>query len=265
MSQKIEKDEFDQYLKEAKSWETDKVAALEKSKTLAWRVASAAGMIAGGAVFAVAMLTPLKTTEPYVIYGNNETGIVSVVSTLRDSKTTYNEAIDKYFTQLYVRYREGYSENLFEEYYTMVGIMSGETESQRYFDWINPKTGTTSPAKMYGVSSKVRVTIKSTSFIKPGVALVRYVREVDRSGSERPLITHWAATITFKYSGAPMAESDRAKNPLGYQVVEYRNDPDATLPDRAVTPNAQATAAPASATVFPGQSPVAAPQAAQAN
>ncbi len=264
MNSKIEKQEFDQYLREARSWETDKVIALEKSKQLAWRVASAAGMIAGGAVFAVAMLTPLKTTEPYVIRADNVTGIVDVVSPLKDGKNTYNEAIDKYFTQLYVRYREGYSENLAEEYYSMVGIMSGETEQTRYYDWFNPKTSNFSPLKVYGSTGKVRVTIKSTSFIKPNVALVRYLREIERTGSDRTLTSHWAATITFKYSGAPMSESDRSKNPLGFQVVEYRTDPDAILPERPLTPRTQ-PAGPNGATVFPGQSSVAVPQVSPAN
>lgn len=265
MSGKVEKQEFDQYLSEARSWETDKVQSLEKSKKLAWRVASVAGLIAVSAVWAVAALTPLKTTEPYVIRADNVTGIVDVVSPLKDGKQTYNEAIDKYFTQLYVRYREGYSEGLAEEYYTMVGIMSGEAEQARYYDWFNPKTSTVSPPKMWGTSAKVRVNIKSTSFIKSNVALVRYVREVERGGADRPLVSHWAATITFKYSGAPMAESDRARNPLGFQVVEYRTDPDAILPERPAPRPQPAAVAPGTATVFPNQSSVPAPQTSPAN
>jgi type IV secretion system protein VirB8 len=78
-------------------------------------------------------------------------------------------------------------------------------------------------------------------------------------GSDKPESSHWAATITFKYSNAPMKEKDRAINPLGFQVTEYRNDPDAFTTDPTSTPPASAptTAAfmPTGVTVFPGQTP----------
>ena len=72
-------------------------------------MATASGTVAFASVMAVAMLTPLKTVEPYVIRVDNSTGIVDVVESLRDGETNYDEAINKYFTQWYVRYREGYS------------------------------------------------------------------------------------------------------------------------------------------------------------
>lgn len=230
MNKKVEKKDFDNYLAEARTWETDKVQELTKSKTIAWRVASASGVVAFVSVLSVAMLTPLKSVEPYVIRVDNSTGIVDVVKAMDGSKTNYDEAVNKYFTQWYVRYREGYSKDLAEVYYSNVGIMSVGHEQQKYFAYFNPKNPL-SPINLYGPYAKVKIRVKSTSFIKPDVALVRYTREVER-GSDQPQITHWAATITFKYSGAPMLESDRGVNPLGFQVVEYRNDPDQQAPER---------------------------------
>ena len=71
------------------------------------------------------------------------------------------------------------------------------------------------------------------------MALVRYIKEVER-GNEK-IQTHWAATVIFKYTASPMGEKDRATNPLGFQVLEYRNDADAlmqddTAPKKAVQP-----------------------------
>ncbi|MCO5344798.1 type IV secretion system protein, partial [Aeromonas veronii] len=40
-------------------------------------------------------------------------------------------------------------------------------------------------------------------------------------------LTHWAATITFTYRNEPMKLDDRTKNPLGFQVISYRNDQEA--------------------------------------
>lgn len=263
MKRNVEKQNFDAYLEEAKSWETDKLKELVKSRTVAWRVASASGAVAFAAVLAVAALTPLKETEPYVLRVDSATGIVDVVRALKEGKDNYEEVVNKYFTNLYVRYREGYTKELAEEYYGNVGIMSIGLEQQKYYEWFNPKNPQ-SPINIYGPYAKVKVKIKSTSFIKPNVALVRYTKEIER-GLDKPQVSHWAATIIFKYSGAHMKESDRGTNPLGFQVVEYRNDPDAQAD--ATTPlkpeEAPAIAAPnADVTVFPGQQTPAAPGAA---
>lgn len=252
MNSRVEKADFENYLREARSWETDKVSELRKSNVLAWRIAIASGATAFALAIAVAMLTPLKRVVPYVIRVDNSTGIVDVVESLGDGKTNYDEAVNKYFTQWYVRYREGYSKELAEDYYANVGIMSAGLEQQKYYEFFNPKNPL-SPLNVFGPYARVRIDIKGTSFIKPNVALVRYTKKIER-GPDKPLLTHWAATITFKYSGAPMSEKDRAVNPLGFQVQEYRNDPDALPPEPAPARREETPApAPAGITVFPGQ------------
>jgi type IV secretion system protein VirB8 len=250
MSQIIEQ-EYERYLHEARSWETDKVRQMEQSRKLAWYVVAASGATACAAVLAVAMMMPLKTVEPYVIRVDNSTGIVDVVEALTDGKTNYDEAINKYFTQWYVRYREGFSKELAEDYYYNVGIMSSSAEQQKYLQFFNPKNPL-SPINVYSDYAKVKITIKSTSFINPTVALVRYTKGIER-GLDKPIVTHWAATVTFRYTRAPMAERDRAINPLGFQVVDYRNDPDA-LPAEPTAPPAPAAPVPIrpAVTVFPG-------------
>jgi type IV secretion system protein VirB8 len=215
---------LDEYFKEVRSWETDKVEESIRSKKLAWRIAIGACVLACISVLAVASLAPLKHVEPFVIRVDNSTGIVDVVNSLKNGKSNYEEAVNKYFVQLYIRYREGYSKELTQEYYENVGIMSVGLEQQKYFAGFNPKNPH-SPINVYGPYTKVKVTILGTSFIKPTIALVRYTKEIER-GLDKPEISHWAATVTFKYSASPMKESDRSKNPLGFQVVEYRNDPE---------------------------------------
>ena len=86
------------------------------------------------------MLTPLKTVKPYVIRVDNATGIVDTIDALKDGKTMYDEVINRYFIQLYVRYREGYSRELAAEYYGNVGLMSATQEQQRYAEPLILKT-----------------------------------------------------------------------------------------------------------------------------
>jgi type IV secretion system protein VirB8 len=254
MKTNTDKANFEKYLQEARSWETDKVTALMKSRKTAWWVAGASGIIAFAATLAVAALVPLKSTEPYVIRVDNSTGAVDVVQAMKDGKTNYDEALNKYFVQWYIRYREGYAKDLAEAYYSYVGILSNGVEQQKYFASFNPKNPA-SPLNVYGSNAKVTIDIQSTSFINPNVALVRYIRKVER-GLDQPLVTHWAATITFKYLGAPMKESDRGINPLGFQVTEYRNDPDAAVNNvesgtPVITPTPVAPAVPQNVVAFP--------------
>ena len=255
MDNKVDKELFQQYLSEARTWETDKVKALASSKRTAWIIASVSAVLAILSILAVMALTPLKSVEPYVIRVDNSTGVVDVVQSIKDGKTNYEESINKFFVQWYLRYREGYSKDLAEEYYYNVGLMSVGAEQQRYLEFFNPKNSQ-SPLNIYGDYARVKIRIKSTSFIKPDVALVRYIKEVER-GNDKPQTTHWAATVTFKYSTSPMSEKDRGINPLGFQVIEYRNDPDAviqdaTSPRSAVQPPSSTSSG---VSVFPTQIP----------
>lgn len=242
MKNSVDKTDFENYLREARTWETDKVKQAQGEKKTAWRVAGAASVVAVMAsVAAITMAFAwMNPAPPPVIRVDNTTGIVDMVETVSDGKTNYDEVVNKYFTQLYVRYREGYSRELADQYYMSVGLMSSGLEQKKYYEWFGPKNPL-SPLNVYGNFARVRTNVQSTSFIKPNVALVRYTKEIER-GSGKPEVSHWAATIVFKYSGAPMTESERAVNPLGFQVVEYRNDPDAYVQEKQYTQPANAQA-----------------------
>ncbi len=83
----------------------------------------------------------------------------------------------------------------------------------------------------YGQNAQVNIHINAISFIghddvkgeKRTTALVRYNKQIKRIGEHHPL-THWVATITFVYRNSPMKLEDRRLNPLGFQVVSFRND-----------------------------------------
>jgi type IV secretion system protein VirB8 len=231
MATKVDKKSFDNYLAEARSWETDKVRQLEKSVKTAWYVTIAAGALAFISVVTVAILGPQKTAVPYVIRVDSVTGAVDVVSALKNGDTNYDEVMNKYNVQWYVRWREGYSKSLVNEFYKNVGIMSSPQEQHKYAVAMSSKNPE-SPLNLYGDSNQVVLTIKSTSFISENIALVRYTKEV--KGAVGGGLTHWAATITFRYDGSPATEQYRAINPLGFQVMEYRNDPDQEISEKVL-------------------------------
>lgn len=225
METKEQKEALKHYLQDTVTWEVDKINALKRSNLVAWFLAIAGLSIGGICALAVGQLSPLKTVVPYVIRVNETSGTVNVIKALKDGKTTYEEALSKYFLGWYLRYREGYSRTLAESYYYNVGLMSGREEKKRYLDFFKP-SNPNSPLNIYDLTEQIKIKVKSISFIEEDLALVRYISIFERVGNAKSELSHWAATVKFTYSGAPQSEQDRSINPLGFQVIEYRTDPD---------------------------------------
>lgn len=225
-----------EYFEEARSWDQDKTERIKRSEKRAWRITAAVAFIAVLEAGALASLAPLKTVEPFVIRVDNNTGVIDVVSTLTETagevEQNAQEALDKYFLGQYIRHREGYQWETRDYDRHLVGLLSGSSVQQDYAAYTDPRRNPRSPVNVYGQNTEVETSIKAISFINPGervdgerrvTALVRYTKEVKRSG-ERPSLTHWAATITFTYRNSAMSIQDRQLNPLGFQVISYRND-----------------------------------------
>ena len=212
------------YFAEARRWDQDRLASALRSRRLAWFVAGGACLLSAASVSAVASLTPLKTTEPFVIRVDQTSGAVDVVRGLsRENPATYDEAVSKYFLAQYVRSREGYLHPAAEDSFRLVSILSTPSEQGRWaalYRGSNPE----SPQNLYGPDSEVIVSIRAISFINDKVANVRFHRTVRQT--QQVTESDWIATLAFTYAEAPMADSDRLRNPLGFQITSYRSDPE---------------------------------------
>ena len=220
----IRADELQTYFDNARRWEQDLLLSAQRSKRIAWVVAASACALAVVSVGAVAALAPLKTVEPFVIRVDNSTGIVETVAALKETPARYDEAVTKYFLARYVRAREGFSAAEAETNFRAVSLLSAPPEQARFAAWYrgsNPE----SPQVLHGKFGVATVRVKAISLLSDNVASVRYLTE-SRKGDETRT-THWIATLTFAYVNAPMASTDRLINPLGFQVSEYRADPEA--------------------------------------
>jgi type IV secretion system protein VirB8 len=225
-----------EYFKEARSWDEDTTARIKKSEKRAWLVAGVAIALAIIEGFALASMAPLKSVEPFVVRVDNNTGMVDVISTLAETdgevKQGAQEALDKYWLGQYILYRERFQWDTRDYDRLMVGLLSASSVQQEYGDYTDPKRNPSAPVSIYGQSAEVATQVKSISFINSGeivndekrvTALVRYTKTVKRPG-EINAVTHWGATVTFVYRNAAMRVEDRLKNPLGFQVIGYRND-----------------------------------------
>lgn len=220
----VEASDLKTYFERARLWEQDLLLSAQKSKRLAWTVAAVSCGLTLASVGAVAALAPLKTVEPFVIRVDNATGIVDVVSTLREGSASYGDAVTRYFLAKYVRAREGFSRAEAEPNFRTVSLLSSTAEQNRfsaYFRGSNPE----SPQVAYGRSGVAETRIKTISLLGPNLASVRFLRET-RKGDDTKT-SHWIATIGFDIRpDAKVSTSDRLVNPIGFLVSEYHADPE---------------------------------------
>lgn len=222
----VRAEDKDRYFEAARTWEYDRFRAAAGRERLAWLIAGVAVVLAVAAVVAVAMLTPLKTVQPYVIRVDRASGETEIVTALKGPQPrTYEDAVNRYFISQYVRLREGWLNDAARENAYTVMLMSEQAEAGRYLGAVQ-SSNRNAPSNIYGDKGFVSIAIRSISFLSPTVAQVRYTKVIT-FGQNAPVAQNWNAILTFKYTTAPEREKDRNLNPLGFQAVNYRSDPEA--------------------------------------
>jgi len=222
----IKAEDKERYLETARTWEYDRVRAAIQSRRVAWTVAAGACTLAVVSVGALAMLMPLKTVVPYVIRVDKSTGETELVTALKGPQPrTYDDAVNRYFIAQYVRLREGWLNDAARENAYSVMLMSEQAEAGRYLAGVE-SSNHNAPSNLYGDRGFVSIAIRTISYLSPTVAQVRFTKVITL-GQNTPVAQNWNAILTFKYTTAPEHEKDRTLNPLGFQVVTYRSDPEA--------------------------------------
>lgn len=222
----VRTEDKEQYLETARTWEYDRMRSAIQSRRVAWTVAGGACALAVVSIATIAMLMPLKTVVPYVIRVDRSTGETEIVTALKGPQPrTYDDAVNRYFIAQYVRLREGWLNDAARENAYTVMLMSQQAESGRYLAGVE-SSNKNAPSNVYGENGYVSISIRSISYLSPTVAQVRFSKIITM-GQNTPVAQNWNAIVTFKFTTAPEHEKDRTINPLGFQVVNYRSDPEA--------------------------------------
>ncbi|NMN07544.1 MULTISPECIES: type IV secretion system protein [unclassified Novosphingobium] len=213
------------YFEEARSWDFDRAKAAHASKRRAYGMA-----VAGVAVAALALAwhvaSPLRSVEPYVIRVDRSSGGVDVMTKVSNSKEiTSDEAVNKYFIAEYVRSRESWLRPGADDLFRKVVSLSVPQEQEKFAAERRPENPQ-APINVYAGGEVISTTIRNISFINSRVAQVRFSRVTRRPGNAPDQSQDFIATINFKYLDKPANEADRLYNPLGFQVVSYRADPE---------------------------------------
>lgn len=213
-----------QYYEKASTWDQEIIANALKSRNRAWILAMICMVISILSLLTLLSVLPLKTFAPYVVEVDKNTGYLEVAKGLEgNNNLSEDEAVTQANLVQYVSTREQYNPAILKENYEKIALMSeGQTlkEFQELWSAQNPDN----PSIKLGSKSSIDVKIKSVSFLNDKTASVRFLKETREHDQTK--ISHWNAIVQFQYSQKPMRMADRFSNPLGFQVVSYRINPE---------------------------------------
>jgi type IV secretion system protein VirB8 len=229
---RVKSDDLKQYLEESRGLERDYMAEVLKSRQVAWYLAIGAGSLLAVALLALLFLTPLKTNTPYVLRVDNATGHVEVLTTLRESESSYGEVVDSYFLNQYVLNREGYDYNTLQNAYNTTALLSDPEVQREYYALFE---GAQARDTVLKDRAKIVVQVRSiTPTPATGTAVVRFSTQLKHSNGSIEPLHNWIATISYTYKDATMISVDRRINPLGFQITSYRIDPETLTPQKGL-------------------------------
>lgn len=222
----------------AKEWEYLSHGAVVVERNRWFVAALVAGLIAAGAVTAVAMLLPLEKLVPLAVAVDSRTGLVTSVEYGKSvGELTQREAIQRSDAARYVTARETYDPQDFATNVKMVRVMSDGNVWRQYEDEIS-QYNDSSPVKRYGFKVRRRIEV-STALPLPNAEntyQVRYVAIEEFPGSQvLPVEKPYVSTLSFRYSDRPLSNEDRILNPLNFRAIAYRKDQEIANP--VSTPN----------------------------
>lgn len=214
------------YYDAVKKLEQDSNQEINKQKDLFKKLFVLSIIVVFVEALAITCLLPLKTIKTVVLRVDNNTGYVDIAPDIQDAQSTYNEATNKYFLGQYVINYESYDWATIQHMSNVVKLMSN---TQIFNKYDNNLRNEVSPLTLFKDQSKVSTKISAVTFLDKDFATVRFTKfVVDNQGKvdNKYPISKWIATIKFAYSKNIHMEKDRLINPLGFEVISYRVDPE---------------------------------------
>lgn len=180
-------------------------------------------------LLAIIMITPLKTSVPFLIEIDKTTGITTVLRPIETSSLREQTSVTTYFLFKYLNARMSYDWSLRQVNADIVRALSSANSYQIYatqMDVNNPQ----SPIKLYGDNEFITVHVTSNSMPFPNIAEIHfYTESIDKiatfSGAAKR--KYWVATIKYAYSNTKLPLADRENiNPLGFFVTDFQLNQD---------------------------------------
>lgn len=221
-----EKKEKALYYEAVKSFEKDRLAIVATRAKLFLSLAIVEIVVILALAIALAGLSPLKTAVPYVIRVDNTTGFTDIAKPLSQEKESFDKVTTKYFMSQFIINYESYDWETVQSMYETVSLMSNGAVFESYK---NAMLADNSPLNVLKNDFKLKVKIKSITFLNRNTEQVRFVKLVLKNNgilATEYKQTSWIATVAFDYNKSITTEGERLINPLGFEVLSYRVDPE---------------------------------------
>ena len=222
----------------SKHWYQDKYQHVLTQRNMLAFIAVVALFAAMVAVLAVMRLAPLKSVDPYLIQIDEKTGITQRVTPITRNEYAADQAVDKYFTTVYLRMRESYNINILRYNYNVVRLMS-TADVFRKFRYLVDPANEESFARRLGTTGQRDVKIRSIVYItnptdknkkaEPATnskIVQARITTSESSPNQQDKETFWVVTITFEYADLSLNQDEQLLNPLGYTVTSYQIQPE---------------------------------------
>jgi len=220
----------EKYLNEIKFFENDRVEQSKAMTKIAFIVAAVMAVITLLAISALAVMSPLKETIPYLLRVDNATGHTDILRPMEDAKsTTYGEVLDRYWLKIFITARNGYEWESVQNNFNIVKLMANANVFTAYTLYV---TGEESPVNIFSDKKIIEISDQQVTFLpkiskESNIAQIRFTRKVKTIGGlpatgYEP--TLWTATVTFDYKAEIKTAEDRDLNPLAFRITSYRED-----------------------------------------
>ena len=166
---------------------------------------------------------PLKTAVPNTLLVDRQTGCVQALKPLDADRIAPDTALTRSFLAQYVIARAGYDIDSLKDDYRKVVLWSAGEARASYVDHMR-SSNPASPLASFPRSARIDVQIRGISSLNADSALVRFTTQRLDSGAAGQPPQQWSAIVRFRFTTAEMSAADRLINPLGFQVVRYRQN-----------------------------------------
>lgn len=230
MVSKKEESKKEEYLKVSQGFEKKWRERDARDKKIALVTGGIGVLIGVLSLVAVIIILPLKQSFTELYVADKLTGTVEKVTTVEKGELSENLAIAKYFTQQYVKMREGYNYFRLQHDYDAVQWYGSDDVNKAYLDWWNSPV---SPDKIYKDAENTAEVTTITNFItqssvetNPDLLSTQRIRKDIRdvrSGNMRS--EYWTVRMTYRFEPQQkLTEQQRAVNPLGFVVTSYQRE-----------------------------------------
>lgn len=205
------------------SYEDDFEYIFRSSERRAWKITGVTIFLLIISWLILLFILPLKEVTPYVIKVDEKTGIPEIITVVNDEQLSANEALDKYFVNIYIQMRESYTYQTIQNTYIETQLYSADNVKNEYLALMNRPDSPDQIMKSGTISVKINsIILDDMSNVDIKMATARIVKTYITEKNEK-YQRNFIVKLSYEYKPQQkLSLSYRLENPLGFSVTSYQ-------------------------------------------